>query len=100
LRSFGPFFGLWIRVEAVAEVPSQRPPECLGIADSSQPAGARPRADRLRQLAESAPQRRQVGAAGGVAENHAENGSGPGEEEVRGQPQPLVNVLPAEQDEV
>ena len=40
------------------------------------------------------------GAAGNVAEDHAENGAGPGEEEVRGQAPPFVNVLPAEQQKI
>src|ERR1019366_5028175 len=67
------------------------------VAHSGEGAGAPSRARRLRQLEECAPQRMEIGPASGVAEDDAQKRARPGEEEMRCQPRPLVNVLPAEQ---
>ena len=54
----------------------------------------------MRQPAEGAPERAQVGPARDIAEQNAQDRAGPGEEKVAGQARPLVNILPAEEDEV
>ena len=86
--------------EAVAEVPSQRTPESLRVADHGQVARPPAGPDRLRQLAACPPQARKAGSQRRIADGHADQGAGQAEEEVRCQARPLVDVLPGPQEEV
>src|ERR1035437_7822441 len=86
--------------EAIAEVAAQWAFEGFGVADPSERQRAAPCAHGLRKLPEGPPEGGEVRAQRDVSEHHGENGAGPGEEEVRRQAWPLVNILPAEKDVV
>ena len=86
--------------EAIAEVAAERAFEGLAVGDRGECQRAAARAHGLRKLPEGPPERAEVRAQRDVAEDHGENRAGPGEEEVRHQARPFVNVLPAEQDVV
>src|SRR2546425_11295037 len=88
------------RVEAVSEVAPQWPSKRFRIVDHGQRTRSPARPQRARKAAKRAPQSGEIGAAGLIAEYHAEQRAGVREEEVSHQPIPGMNILPAKQDEI
>src|SRR5205809_1010083 len=82
------------------EISAERAPEDLGIADDGERMGTPARANRVRELPKSPPDRAGIRAADDFTEKDAKHRTSPREQKVRAEPLPLVNVLPAEQYEV
>src|SRR5581483_6941334 len=88
------------QVEAVAIIAAERAAESLGIGDARELFRRSPGANRARQLQERPAQRGEIGPAGSIAENDAEDRARPGEEQMREQTRRLVNIFPGEEQVV
>ena len=88
--------------EAVAEIAAQRPPEGLGVADRGEAARAPARAHRAAASCRNARHSAAKVGRPGASPNSTRSAARRAQvnDEVRGQPRPLVDVLPAEQQEV